>query len=448
VAEVSISDITTRLLSLDYSNQLLSNHFPNIRNFSDKHWNLNVSNTFFKSDDLDSTIKAKIENSVTESITTNDFGELVNLTSFNHFIDGFNYFKCFLKSLLNNDFKISTHLLYYAELRWLHSLLSSQGFINFERRYFMSTSNGYKDLTNILKQANSSHDKAWVLFQAWMDLSQSDDLLRKTFLFKGFSYKEWLDAGDAPFSSGLLKGWLMGLHDQKLPYQYDKDLRNNFSYRAHQDFSIFETPDLKKSLDFLLNDLNQIFSLDENDSFFEYLDKEIFFTSIHSQFADYEGEHKTNIIENFVKNACKKLSIDESYAEALASQINSSTNLSIKLKTLADSSDLDSIKFMFYRAILLMRLACSSLKINLKNSGKNYQDIHQWLYIKLNNCPWIRGSVEDSLLDYSCELDDFVGNYEGILSNPPKTLWELPAEIYSDLLKFTDLDVAAVWSFN
>ena len=108
MAEVSISDITTRLLSLDYSNQLLSNHFPNIRNFSDKHWNLNVSNTFFKSDDLDSTIKAKIENSVTESITTNDFGELVNLTSFNHFIDGFNYFKCFLKSLLNNDFKIST----------------------------------------------------------------------------------------------------------------------------------------------------------------------------------------------------------------------------------------------------------------------------------------------------------------------------------------------------
>ena len=47
------------------------------------------------------------------------------------------------------------------------------------------------------------------------------------------------------------------------------------------------------------------------------------------------------------------------------------------------------------------------------------------------------------------ELDHvFVGNYEGILSNPPKTLWELPAEIYSDLLKFTDLDVAAVWSFN
>src|SRR5690606_14178640 len=103
-----------------------------------------------------------------------------------------------------------------------------------------------------------------------MDLSQSDDLLRKTFLFKGFSYKECLDAGDAPFSSGLLKGWLMGLHDQKLPYQYDKDLRNNFSYRAHQHFSISDTPDPKKSLDFLLNDLNQIFSLDENDSFFEY----------------------------------------------------------------------------------------------------------------------------------------------------------------------------------
>lgn len=448
MAEVSISDITSKLLSLNYSNQLLSNHFPNIRNFNDKHWNLNTSNTFFKSDDLDSTIKTKIDNSLTQSITTNDFGELVNLTSFNHFLDGFNYFKCFLKSLLNNDFKVSTHLLYYAEVRWLHSLLSSQGFINFDRKYYVSTSNGYMDLSPIVRQAGSSHDKAWVLFQAWADLSQSDELLNKTFLFNGISYKEWLDAGEAPFSSGLLKGWLMDLHEQILPYQHDKNLRNNFSYRAHQDFSIFETPDLKKSIDFLLTDLNQIFSLDENDSFFEYLDKEIFFTSIHSQFANMRREDKAKAIDIFVKKACKRFSIDDSYAEALALQINSYSNLDIKLKKLTHSSDLDSIKFMFYRAILLMRLACSSLKINLRNSGKKDRDIQQWFNIKLNNCPWLRENVEDSLIDYSCELEDFTNKHKDLLKHPPQTLWELPADIYSDLLRFTDLDVAAVWSFN
>ena len=95
-----------------------------------------------------------------------------------------------------------------------------------------------------------------------------------------------------------------------------------------------------------------------------------------------------------------------------------------------------------------MRLACSSLKNNLISAGKKNEDIQTWFHTKLNNSPWLRENVEDSLIDYSCELDEFISNNSTILSNPPRTLWELPAETYSNLLKFTDLDVAAVWSFN
>ncbi|WP_336148030.1 hypothetical protein [Acinetobacter soli] len=443
-----INTLTNDLLSLNYTNQLLRNHFPNIRNFSDKHWNLNNSNYYFKSNDLDQNISDKLSSSATQSITTNDFGELVNLTSFNHFLDGFNYFKCFLKSLLNNDFKISTHLLYYAELRWLNSLLTSQGFINFDKNYLVATTSGYKDLTPFMKRLGTSHNKAWSLFQAWAYLNQSDELLNKTFYFNGYSYKEWLEAGEAPYSSKLLMGWLTELHNQELPYQHDKILRNTMSYRAHQDFSIFETPDLKHAIEFLFTDLTQIFSLDENASFFEYLDREIFYTSIRAQFQNIPRQQQAQSIEAFIKKACKNLSIDESLGSTLSENIISSQSLSIKLKSLANSTDIDSIKFMFYRAILLMRLACSSLKINLRNSGKKVTDIQEWLKVKLNNSPWLKENVEDSLIEYSCELDNFINGNPTILAQPPKTLWELPADIYSDLLKFTDLDVAATWSFN
>lgn len=235
----SISDLTTHLLDLNYSNQVLGNYFPNVRNFDDKYWNFKNSNIYFKSNNLEETIKQKLATARDNSITTNDFGELVNLTAFNHFLDGFNYFKCFLKSLLNNDFKVSTHLLYYSELRWLNSLLTSQGFICFDRSYLVSTPTGFKSIGNIIKNFGSSHERAWSLFQAWADMSQSDDLLNKTFLFNGFSYQTWLNAGEAPFSSRLLMGWLTDLHNQELPYTHDKTLRNYFSYRAHQDFSIF-----------------------------------------------------------------------------------------------------------------------------------------------------------------------------------------------------------------
>lgn len=444
----SISQLTSHLLSLDYSNQVLGNYFPNARNFNDKYWNFDVSNNYFKSNDLDQTIKQKLESAQNNSITTNDFGELVNLTAFNHFLDGFNYFKCFLKSLLNNDFKVSTHLLYYSELRWLNSLLTSQGFICFDKNYLISTPNGFKSIASIIKGYGTSHNKAWSLFQAWADLSQSDDLLNKTFLFNGIPYKTWLSAGEAPYSSKLLMGWLTDLHNQELPYTHDKNLRNEFSYRAHQDFSIFETPNLQHGVNFLFKDLNQIFSLDENSNFFEYLDKEIFFMSVQAQFSNQTREARANNINHFFKKACKNLSMDESYASILAEQANQTSDLSIKLKNLANSSDINSIKFMFYRAILLMRLACSSLKSNLQSSGKKNEDIQVWFHTKLNNSPWIRETAEDSLIDYSCELDDFLTINSSIFSNLPKTLWELPAETYSDLLKFTDLDVAAVWSFN
>lgn len=443
-----ISHLTSHLLNLNYSNEVLGNYFPNIRNFNDKYWNFNISNHYFKSNNLEQTIKQRIESSASNSITTNDFGELVNLTAFNHFFDGFNYFKCFLKSLLNNDFKVSTHLLYYSELRWLNSLLTSQGFICFDKNYLVSTSHGFKNIGSIIKNYGTSHSRAWSLFQAWADMSQSDDLLNKTFLFNGIPYKEWLTAGEAPYSSKLLMGWLTDLHNQELPYTHDKNLRNEFSYRAHQDFSIFETPNLRHAIDFLFKDLNQIFSLDENSNFFEYLDKEIFFMSVQSQFSNQTRENRSQNINKFFQTACKNLAMDDSYASILANQVTQTSDLSTKLKKLANSSDIDSIKFMFYRAILLMRLSCSSLRNNLVSSGKKNEDIQVWFDTKLNNSPWTRETVEDSLIDYSCELEDFMDKNSSTLDNLPKTLWELPAETYSNLLKFTDLDIAAAWSFN
>lgn len=444
----NLNIIARDLLDLGYSNQILGNHFPKKIHFKNKYWNLHVSNNFFKAKDIDQIVKSKIDNSQIKAITTNDFGELVNLTSFNHFLDGFNYFKCFLKSLLNNDFKVSTHLLYYAELRWLHSLLTSQGLINFDRSYIVATNDGYKDLTDKVKSFGSSHNKAWTLFEVWADLPQADELLNKTFLVRGISYKDWLEAGKAPYSSGLLKGWLMGLHDTKLPYQYDKDIRNKFSYRAHEDYSSFEIPALKEGLDFLLIDINQIFSLDENDSFFENLDRDIFFTAIDCQYTNMTRENKAKEIKKFFQDACKVLSIESDYADLLHEKMQTSPSLADKLRKLVDSSDLQTVKFMFYRAILLMRLACSSLKINLQNSGKSHFDIQVWFKTRLNNTPWLKDTIEDSLIDYSCELEDFIVRNEQMLSSPPQTLWELSPDIYSDLLKFTDLDIAAVWSFN
>ena len=55
----SISDLTTHLLDLNYSNQVLGNYFPNVRNFDDKYWNFKNSNIYFKSNDLEETIKQK-----------------------------------------------------------------------------------------------------------------------------------------------------------------------------------------------------------------------------------------------------------------------------------------------------------------------------------------------------------------------------------------------------
>ncbi|WP_149931847.1 hypothetical protein [Acinetobacter oleivorans] len=446
MSSYSIGNISTELTNIGYTNEYLPNYFPNPRNLSSRFWNLENSNPYFQSLDLDSLIKSRLTASTTSSISTQDFGELCNLTSFNHYFDGFNYFKCFLKSLLNHDYKIATHLLYYAELRWLKSLLSSQGIINFNKLYLVSTSTGFKDISAHLK--GTSHQKSWDLFSAWAQLNCSDTLLSNTFSFYSIPYDNWLKAGCAPSSSHVLTTWVSSL-EPKLQFLNDKDFRNQVSYRAHEDFSMFEDPNLSLSIKFILDDIHQILSIEENTDLFQFIDSEIFFMSVFSQFSHIsEEEDRNTAISSFFQTACQNLGKSSELAQQLSQKAFHSDNLFYKLRSLVSVTDLNSIKYMFYRAILLMRIACSSLRMNISKSTKDLSDFRGWFRSKLTNSPWIDADTESEILNYSIELEDFKTEEDALFASLPNSLWQLSPNNYSKLLKLSDLEIAASWSFS
>lgn len=442
----SIGTISSELTNIGYTNGYLPNFFPNTRNLTNRFWNFSSSNIYFQSTDLDTLIKTQLTSSTTQSITNQGFGELCNLTSFNHYFDGFNYFKCFLKSLLNHDYKIAAHLLYYAELRWLKALLTSQGIINFDKLYLVSTSTGFKNISSHLQ--GSSHQKSWDLFSAWSQLSCSDTLLSNTFSYHSIPYDNWLRAGCAPGSPHVLTTWVSSL-EPRLQFLNDKDFRNQVSYRAHEDFSMFEDPDLSLSIKFILDDIHQILSIEENTDLFEFIDSEIFFMSVFSQFSHIaDVSQRNSAINTFFQSACQNLGKSPELAQQLSQKALASDNLFYKLRSLVSITDLNSIKHMFYRAILLMRIACSSLRVNISRSTKNLSDFSGWFRSKLTNSPWIDTDTESEILNYSIELEDFKS--EGnIFSSPlPNSLWQLSPNNYSKLLKLSDLEIAASWSFS
>lgn len=448
-----MSDITTiraELTQIGYKNTFLQNHFPSNNDINSYDWQLS-SNLYYNCSNIDRKIGRKLKSD--DSLKYSDkMAEVANLVSFNHFFDAFNYFKSFLKSLLNSDYKVSAHLLYYAELRWLQALLSSQGIISLDRTILVTTDNEIKKL-NCLDgdKGGGSHIKLWKLFETWAQLDSATSLVKSTFNVFNHSIHEWLTAGSAPFSTNsYISNWIIDNQRNRLSYFYDRDFRNHVSYKADIDFSAFEQPSISKNIDFLFNEIHDILSFEQDSMFFEQLDKEILCMIVKQQF---QQEHSPKLqTKQFFDRACKALGKDLAIGKALDSKIWTSSLLDHKLKGLLNKTNLDSIKFMFYRSLLLMRLASSSLKQNISQSGKSVENFEQWFQYKLKNCPWhdcAKDLFEDALVDYSDNIDSFKSiDLEDILNSSCQSLWELKPNTLTDLLKFTDIEIAAVWSLT
>lgn len=77
---------------LDFSNSYLSSFFPSSQDIGTKHWGLE-NNVFFKSNTLESDVKSLLSSNAT--LNDQNLNKVLIYSTFNHYIDGFKYFKIF-----------------------------------------------------------------------------------------------------------------------------------------------------------------------------------------------------------------------------------------------------------------------------------------------------------------------------------------------------------------
>ena len=96
------------LNDINFNSSYLSSFFPNTTDLNIQHWGL-ARNPFYEDEKLGKTLKNLFRSN--PEIHDSKLNTVLIYSTFNHYVDGFKYFKNFIKSILNNDFKIAAHLL-------------------------------------------------------------------------------------------------------------------------------------------------------------------------------------------------------------------------------------------------------------------------------------------------------------------------------------------------
>ncbi|MEO3358563.1 hypothetical protein [Acinetobacter haemolyticus] len=451
---------------LDFSNSYLSSFFPSSQDIGTKHWGLE-NNVFFKSNTLESDVKSLLSSNAT--LNDQNLNKVLIYSTFNHYIDGFKYFKNFLKSILNNDFKIAAHLLYYAEFRWLAALLGSQGIHSIgQSTYIYSTSNGFKN-SNFTR--GGSHEALWMFFTHWCETLEAENLFRNSFSVQNISIADWVSAtnnmASVSTSSKILSSLIFDLtSSSKMNYLSDRNFRNKASYDGLNKPSAFNDLDLKFSFDFLASHFNGLLSLDSDNDFFEILDLEILKVLITQNTCQSTGNNESkkqrrkqlNKIYKSIDNACTQLNQNNLLVKELVNSISKKNIFENLLLQEAEETDNQALLKIFYRALLLMKLASSSLKALLSNAGLNIDYLKPWVLKKISHSCWFKGLEldgseilgdisHDTRLDYFTSFSDLEEDFISMSKNEAITdLWDIDDRKNMAILRLSDVDIASIWS--
>jgi len=449
-----------------FSNTYLSNFFPPSQDIENKHWGLD-SNTFFRSNNLENDIESLL--STNPIINNQDLNKVLIYSTFNHYIDGFKYFKNFLKSILNNDFKIAAHLLYYAEFRWLAALLGSQGIHSIGKStYLYSTTSGLKKSGF---SRGGSHEALWMFFTHWCETSQAENLFKNAFKVQNKSITDWITKANnitlSSTSSKLLSDLIFDLASpNKMNYLSDRDFRNKASYDGLNKPSVFNDLDLKFSFEFLASHFNGLLSLDSDNEFFEILDLgilKVLITKNAHQHLGNENSRKSrkkllNRIYKSIDSACNQLNLNKLLVKDLVVSISKQNIFENLLLQRAEDTDNQALLKIFYRALLLMKLSSSSLKELLNSAGLDINYLKPWALQKVSHSCWFKGLNLDGTeilkdishntrLDYFMSFSDLEDEFISMSRNEAITdLWDIDDSKNMAILRLSDVDIASIWS--
>lgn len=309
-----------------------------------------------------------------------------------HCMDGWSYLGKSIYSALMGDSYTSRHLAYYAQLRAVMSLLSSQGIGVFNKTHFyINNTNSTHLINNNHSRTNKSgtHIAVRDAFNNWINNDASISMLGNIIKPEGINLSDWfnhLSAGSPLGFIGLdlLKRWGCDLRNFKL----DHDARNEASYRPTQINDPNNTP-INTTLDLITEiwedfrpmalgnrfDLHLLkYSIHQYSSSTDrgnYLTEKKIIKTLEG--IGIDDESRVNILKDYLKRAndSKCLIIEQANKKI---DYNKDENYYLKMISRDENYHLKMIS----RAVILLHLASASTKSLMKETNTKRNEIEFW----------------------------------------------------------------------
>jgi len=311
------------------------------------------------------------------NIRHSDLSEYIATSTISHCYEGWNYFSRGIEALINGDIPTCIHLIYYAELRSIMSIMATEGIGVFNNKHV------YYDRHQNAHTFNSpTHTVTNDLIKSWADNPNRKDKVFNTIQLKNFTLGDWIQATGKAMGGGyataMVNDWFTNW-SLDIRLEADKKLRNEMSYRPHFDY---KSVDISKLLDKLTGIWESLEPLESNR--FPNLDMHLSRLGIETLFTKSTGElpshssyekflrqtfetigepTKQSLFEFFLRNESPENHLV--IAEATGDLLDNRVNLANPLP-------------MICRALLLLRFATGFTNQTLNDSGVNPLNLRFW----------------------------------------------------------------------
>lgn len=173
-----------------------------------------------------------------QKIQRKGLAEYIAASTILHCLDGWSHFSCGVESLLCGDMGTSIHMVYYAELRAVMSLLAREGIAVFNTQHFILDSLDKLRLVNGPGIRNRTHEFVSDAILAWAKDPKNSQTLFESIKVRGHSISEWFTAlgkaSGSAVASKIAADWLKSWSLDLTYISGDHILRNEMSYRPHE----------------------------------------------------------------------------------------------------------------------------------------------------------------------------------------------------------------------
>ncbi|MCT1524148.1 hypothetical protein [Sphingobacterium hotanense] len=373
--------------------------------------------------------------------------EYIGTSSISHSLASWNYLSRGIEAILHGDISSCIHLIYYAEIRAVMSIMATEGIGVFNQKHIYYSSAGHPTTFE-----GGTHVIVDKLIKDWINAPTKKDKVFSVIKLANFDLGNWIQATGSSVSGGyaraVVKDWFSNWSID-LRLKDDQRLRNKMSYRPHFKHPVLDQSSVIERLAKIWDSLEPIES-----SRFQNLDMHLSRLGIERLFKLTVGRPITNPkYRTYIEDTFDQIGLSQNDPTFRFLMREDIVEDHIIIKEAAKDRhnrlvNLNDPFPMICRAILLSRFASGFTNQLLIDSGVSPNNLGFWWKDIASKTGILDSNVTDiEPIDLFADIRDSLTNLEPDIPNFT-TVWDSNNFAYPDLNNLKQFQRACFWGLG